>query len=189
MILKIKNMVCQRCIRIVREELEKLGYTVKDVILGSAQIKEELSKEKLNEIREILWMDGFELLDKKNEQLIEEIKTLIINAVHYRKGKKENENYSDYISRSLKLDYKYLSNLFSSTEGRTINKFIILQKIEKVKEYIVYDQLSLSEIAFEMGYSSVAHLSKQFTNITGSTPSQFKSLTQKNRFQIDRLNR
>lgn len=187
MILKIKNMVCLRCMRVVREELEKLGYTVENVKLGSAQIKGEPDKKGLDEIREMLMKDGFELLDRRNEQLIEEIKTLVVDAVHYRKGKKEKEKFSEYLSRHLKLDYNYLSNLFSSMEGLTIEKFIILQKVEKVKELIVYDDMSLSEIAFEIDYSSTAHLSRQFKDVTGQTPSEFKAMALKNRNPIDNV--
>ena len=173
--------------RVVRDELEKLGYTVEEVTLGSAKIQEEPGKEDMEKIKKVLEREGFEILDRRNEQIIEEIKNLVVDAVHYNKGKKEDENYSEYISRNLKLDYKYLSNLFSSMEGITIEKFVILQKIEKVKELIVYDNYSLSEIAFEMDYSSTAHLSRQFKDVTGLTPSQFKSLAENNRNPIDRV--
>ncbi len=173
--------------RVVRDELEKLGYTVEEVTLGSAKITEEPGKEDMEKIKIVLEKEGFEILDRRNEQIIEEIKNLVVDAVHYNKGKEDGENYSEYISRNLKLDYKYLSNLFSSMEGITIEKFVILQKIEKVKELIVYDNYSLSEIAFEMDYSSTAHLSRQFKDVTGLTPSQFKSLTENNRNPIDRV--
>lgn len=173
--------------RVVREELEKLGFDVLDVKLGSAEIEQEPGKEKLDKIKDVLGREGFELLDRKNEQLIEGIKNLVIDSVHYNKGRKEDEKFSDYIARNLKLDYNYLSNIFSSMEGVTIEKFIILQKIEKVKELIVYDDLSLSEIAFELDYSSTAHLSSQFKAVTGLTPSQFKQISFNNRKPIDKV--
>lgn len=187
MILKIKNMVCQRCIRVVREEIERFGFKVEGVQLGSVKICGEPGKKELDKIKDALEKEGFEVLDKRNEQLIEEIKTLVVDAIHYGKGKKEEENYSEFIARSLKMDYNYLSNLFSSMEGVTIERYIILQKIERVKELIVYDNMSLGEIAFETGYSSTAHLSRQFKDVTGLTPSEFKSLSVKNRKPLDKL--
>ncbi|HLT24004.1 MAG TPA: AraC family transcriptional regulator [Ignavibacteria bacterium] len=187
MILRIKNMVCMRCMRVVREELEKLGFIVLDVKLGSAEVEREPDKDEIIHIKEVLGREGFELLDRKNEQLIEGIKNLVIDSVHYNKGRKEDEKFSDYLARNLKLDYNYLSNIFSSMEGVTIEKYIILQKIEKVKELMVYDDLSLSEIAFELDYSSTAHLSSQFKAVTGLTPSEFKSLSVKNRKPLDKL--
>lgn len=173
--LTIKNMVCGRCVRVVRDELTNLGLNVLDVHLGSAEIDKKPEKAMLGKIANVLNENGFELLDEKGTKVIEQIKNIIINLVHYNKGdKKESENYSSYISRKLNLDYNYLSNLFSSIEGITIEKFIILQKIEKVKELLVYDEQSLGEIAFNLGYSSVQHLSSQFKGVTGITPSQFK---------------
>jgi len=173
--LAIKNMVCGRCIKVVREEFGKLGVKVLDVTLGNAVLDKKPSASQLAKISDALSQNGFELLDEKGAKVIEQIKNIMVNLIHYNEGdKKESENYSSYISRKLNLDYNYLSNLFSSIEGVTIEKYIILQKTEKVKELLVYDELSLGEIAFNLGYSSVQHLSNQFKNVTGITPSQFK---------------
>ena len=173
--LAIKNMVCGRCIKVVREELDKLGVNALDVNLGSVVLDKTPSAIQLRNISDVLSQNGFELLDEKGAKTIEQIKNIVVKLIHYKEGdKKESENYSAYISRMLHIDYNYLSNLFSSIEGITIEKYIILQKTEKVKELLVYDELSLGEIAYNLGYSSVQHLSNQFKNITGITPSQFK---------------
>lgn len=172
--LNVKNMVCGRCIKVVKDELQKLGLNLSDVSLGTVTLDKKPAASMLNKISDMLTENGFELLDEKGTKLIEQIKNLIIKQIHHHGDKKESENYSSYISRKLKLDYNYLSNLFSSIEGITIEKYIILQKIEKVKELLVYDELSLGEIAFNLGYSSVQHLSNQFKGVTGITPSHFK---------------
>lgn len=173
--LSVKNMVCSRCIKVVRDELDKLGLNVLDVSLGNVILDEKPNVLQTEKIAAALTHNGFELLDEKGSRIIEQIKNIVVNLIHHNTGdKKESENYSVYISRKLKLDYNYLSNLFSSIEGITIEKFIILQKTEKVKELLVYDELSLGEIAFNLGYSSVQHLSSQFKGVTGNTPSQFK---------------
>jgi AraC family transcriptional regulator len=173
--LSVKNMVCNRCIKVVRDELAKLGLNVLDVSLGNVLLDEKPNAIQAEKIAAALSDNGFELLDEKGSKIIEQIKNIVVNLIHHNIGdKKENENYSVYISGKLKLDYNYLSALFSSIEGITIEKFIILQKIEKVKELLVYDELSLGEIAFNLGYSSVQHLSSQFKGVTGITPSQFK---------------
>lgn len=173
--LSVKNMVCSRCIKVVRDELARLGLNVLDVSLGNVLLDEKPNAIQTEKIATALSNNGFELLDEKGSKIIEQIKNIIVNLIHHNTGdKKESENYSAYISRQLNLDYNYLSNLFSSIEGITIEKFIILQKIEKVKELLVYDELSLGEIAFNLGYSSVQHLSSQFKGVTGITPSQFK---------------
>ncbi|MBS1494151.1 MAG: helix-turn-helix transcriptional regulator [Bacteroidetes bacterium] len=173
--LSIKNMVCARCVKVVRDELTGLGLNITEVNLGNVTLDKKPSASQLTKISNVLEQNGFELLDEKGAKTIEQIKNLIIESVHYNKGdKKETENFSSYISKKLNLDYNYLSSLFSSIEGITIEKFTILQKIEKVKELLVYDELSLGEIAFNLGYSSVQHLSNQFKSVTGITPSQFK---------------
>jgi AraC family transcriptional regulator len=171
--LYIKNMVCNRCIRVVKEELEQTGYTVQNVELGEAIIDSEHEID-IEMVRSVLDKSGFELLEDKKVQLINQIKTLIIETIHHKNLEDFNKNYSDHLSQELGKDYTYLSHLFSTQEGITIEKFIIMQKIEKVKELLVYDELSLSEIAYRMNYSSVAHLSNQFKQVTGLTPTQFK---------------
>jgi AraC-like DNA-binding protein len=184
-------MVCARCIKVVRDELTKLGLKVIDVNLGNAVLDTKPGISQMRKIQNALVDNGFELLDEKGAKLIEQIKNIIISHIHYNSGdKKEMENYSSYISRKLNLEYNYLSNLFSSIEGITIEKFIILQKIEKVKELLIYDELSLGEIAFNLGYSSVQHLSSQFKGVTGITPSKFKqnlSKTSAARKPLDRI--
>jgi AraC-like DNA-binding protein len=159
----------------VRDELTKIGLYILEVSLGNVSLEKKPDASQLKNIKSVLSENGFELLDEKGTKIIEQIKNIIVKLIHYNSGdKKETENYSSYISRKLNLEYNYLSNLFSSIEGITIEKFIILQKIEKVKELLVYDELSLGEIAFTLGYSSVQHLSNQFKSVTGITPSQFK---------------
>lgn len=186
-LLQIKNMVCNRCIRVVREELEKLGHHVQHIELGKVELAGSINASDLDTIRNVMHENGFELLDDKRTKLIEQIKTLVINRIHYDTEKGIAENFSDYIAHEIGMDYSYLSNLFSSVEGVTIEKYIINQKIERVKELLVYDELSLSEIAYKMGYSSVAYLSSQFKKVTGLTPSQFKELQDKNRKPLDEV--
>lgn len=172
--INIKNMVCARCISAVQDIFNEQGLDVIDVSLGNVKLASEPGPELKAKISQALDDSGFELLDEKGSKIIERIKNVIIEQIHYNGEKKETENYSAYISKKLKLDYNYLSNLFSSVEGITIEKFIILQKTERVKELLVYNELSLGEIAFNLGYSSVQHLSNQFKNVTGETPSQFR---------------
>jgi len=167
-------MVCHRCKLAVENELKKLSLHPLSIELGEVVIKEDkLNKEQQKQLAVNLQQLGFELLDDKRKKIIEQIKTLIIQNVHYNK-EQSAKNYSVFISENLHYDYSYLSKLFSETEGITIEQFIINQKIEKVKELLVYDEKSLSEIAYETGYSSVAHLSAQFKKVTGQTPSAFK---------------
>ncbi|MGK7390799.1 MAG: helix-turn-helix domain-containing protein [Candidatus Cyclobacteriaceae bacterium M2_1C_046] len=182
----IKNMVCQRCITAVSDLLEKEGYSIKNIKLGEAEIEQDLSKNELSELDEKLVKLGFELIDDKKSQLIERIKNIIIEQVHHKKGSVD-QNWSDILTSALPYDYKYLSRLFSSVEGITIEHFIIKQKIEKAKEQIIYDQLSLSEIAYFLGYSSVPHFSSQFKKITGMTPTEFKKLQNPSRRPLDEV--
>jgi len=171
--LYIKNMVCHRCKLAVENELEKLNLHPLKIALGEATIKEDaLSKEQSVQLANNLKQLGFELLDDKRKRIIEQVKTLVIQIIHY--GNQPQKNYSVYIAESLHHDYSYVSKLFSETEGITIEQYIINQKIEKVKELLVYDEKSLGEIAYETGYSSLAHLSAQFKKITGQTPTAFK---------------
>lgn len=179
-------MVCDRCVMVVKNELTKLGYTPQSVILGEAEIPQELTKSEKEIIGKSLNMLGFELIDDKNSKLIEKIKNLIINYV-YSSDEELRVNLSDYIESHLHKDYTYLSNLFSFTEGITIEKYFINHKIERVKELLVYDELTLSEIAYKMGYSSVAYLSSQFKKVTGLPPSRFKKIKEIKRKPLDKI--
>lgn len=171
--LYIKNMVCNRCILAVEALLKKLGISYNTVRLGEVELEQKPDAETAQLLKKQLEGLGFELLDDGRNKLIEKIKTLIIEQVHY--GTEDQRlNFSSLLSSSLHKDYSYLSNLFSEVEGITIEKYVINQKIEKVKELLVYDELSLGEIAYRLGYSSVAHLSNQFKKVTGLTPSHFK---------------
>lgn len=180
----VKNMVCNRCISVVTAEMRKLGFEEAMVTMGEVNIPNELKSEEMQKIAEALNSHGFEIIDDKKSAVIEKIKTLVIDQIHHANDRLK-VNYSTLISGKLAKDYSYLSNLFSEVEGVTIEQYIILQKIEKVKELLVYDELSLSQIADEMGYSSVAHLSNQFKKVTGLTPSHFKSIKENKRQSLD----
>jgi AraC-like DNA-binding protein len=183
-------MVCNRCIKVVREEFEKLGLNIKNIILGEVVIDIPDERIDMTKIKSVLEENGFELLDDRQTKLIEKIKILIIELIHHNKERDlSGINFSEYLSNNINLSYQYLSTLFSSTEGITIEKFIINQKIEKVKEMLIYDELTLSEISYQLGYSSVQHLSSQFKKITGLSPTEFKHLKNKSRIPIDKLNR
>ena len=187
--LHIKNMVCNRCIKVVKEEMEKLNYCVEKIELGEIVISSDKDKFNLEKIKEALEENGFELFDSRNANIIERIKILIINSIHHQSIESfSDNNLSKEIVSETGLSYQYVSSLFSSTEGITIEKFIISQKIEKVKELLVYDELTLSEIAYNLGYSSVQHLSNQFKKITGLTPTYFKRLKEKKRKPLDKIN-
>jgi AraC family transcriptional regulator len=186
--LHIKNMVCNRCIKVVREELEKLDYTVKKIELGEVVIASDKKKFQLDKIKISLEENGFEFIDSRNANIIERVKILIIKLIHHNSTENQSDiNLHDEIIEEAGLSYQYVSSLFSSMEGITIEKFIIHQKIEKVKELIVYDELTLSEIAYKLGYSSVQHLSNQFKKVTGLSPSYFKKLKSKKRKPLDRI--
>jgi len=169
---------------VVKEELNKLGLHFIFADLGVVDIMETLTEEQHNEIKIALLRSGLELMDDKKALLIEKIKKVIIEMVHYSDDIPK-VNLSDYLSKHLNYDYTYMAGLFSEVQGITLEKYLISYKIEKVKELIVYDQLSLSEIAWKMHYSSVAHLSNQFKKITGLTPSHFKSLKDKREKTIE----
>ncbi len=180
-------MVCDRCKRVVAEELENLGYTVLQVGLGEAELSTTNATVDLERVREVLEVNGFELLDDRKTQLIEKVKLAIIELVH-RAGEQDSHiNTSSYIADKVGLDYNYVSTLFSSSEGITIEKYLILQRIERAKELLVYDELNLKEIAFQLGYSSVAHLSSQFKKVTGLTPSHFKQIKDDRRKTLDKV--
>jgi AraC-like DNA-binding protein len=180
-------MVCKRCIRVINHELEKLDIAIGHIELGKVELVEPLKDTELDNVREVLNENGFELIDDKKSQLIDRIKTLIIEHVHYNNEQTAMINSSEFIASEVGYDYFYLSKLFSSVEGITIEKYIINQKIEKVKELLVYNELSLKEIAFQLGYSSVQHLSNQFKKVTGLTPSHFKNLKEHKRKPLDEV--
>lgn len=180
-------MVCNRCIKVVKEEFEKLGIKIEEIELGRVSVSKNITNNQLSSITEVLYKNGFELIDDKKSKIIDKIKTLIIEKIHHTKDIAESINSSDFISREIGYDYSYLSKLFSSVEGITIEKYIINQKIEKTKELLVYNELSLSEISYQLGYSSVQHLSNQFKKITGLTPSHFKNLKEYKRKPLDEV--
>ena len=186
-VLHIKNMVCNRCIKVVREELTGLGFTIKSIELGEVILKEQLSPEDADKVKQVLADNDFELIDDKKSWIINKIKTLIIEYIHHDREKLEYQNLSDFLAHETGYDYSYLSNLFSSVEGQTIEHFLILQKVEKVKELLVYDEMTLNEISYQLGYSSVQHLSLQFKKVTGLTPSHFKKIRKKKRKPLDQI--
>jgi AraC family transcriptional regulator len=176
MMLIIKNMVCARCIRAVTRLLTEAGLEVKQVQLGEAELTASPTTVQFDLIRRGLESEGFELLDDRNSQIIAQIKKLLVNEIHHAADKKpETMNFSDFLARETGHEYSQLSKLFSVVEGVTIEKYIIAQKIERVKELLVYNELSFGEIAWQMGYSSTQHLSNQFKQVTGLTPTQFKA--------------
>lgn len=179
-------MVCNRCVRAVTEVLCQLGIEHEAVLLGEITLYKELSNESKKALQEKLSELGFELIDDRKTQLIEQIKRLLLELIQNAEDERR-ENLSDYLSNQLRLDYSYLSNLFSSVEGITIEKYFIALKIEKAKELLVYGELSLSEIAWQLGYSSVQHLSNQFKKVTGLTPSYFKTIGAAKRKPLDQI--
>lgn len=183
----IKNMVCPRCIKAVESILNNLNYTPISVQLGEVIIKED-SNVNFSELRNCLANEGFELLEDEKAQMVDKIKTEIISVIQkYKYEDLEKIVFSAHLSELLNKDYSYLSNLFSKTEGTTIEHYIIKQKIEKAKELLKYGELSLSEISYQLGYSSVAHLSAQFKNVTGLTASQFKKQVANTRQSLDKI--
>lgn len=188
--LYIKNMVCSRCVMVVQSELVKLGLEPTDVQMGVVRLKDDFIEDvKRDELDRKLKEFGFELLDNSKTRVIDQIKNLIIDKVHRSGSLEEKVNWSKLISDKLFHEYNYLSSLFSSVEGVTIEQYIIRQKIERVKELLFYDELNLSQISNKLGYSSIAHLSAQFKKITGQTPSQFKKTRaiDKNRKSLDSI--
>lgn len=184
--LYIKNMVCNRCIKVVKDELTKLGYTVVDIELGRVELKESLSVKELNTITTMLEENGFELLEDSKKKLVEQIKNILIKKIHHSEIK-EDLKFSRLLEKETGKDYSYLSKIFSAVEQTTIEHFIILQKIEKVKEFLRYGDKTLSEIAYALGYKSVNHLSSQFKKYTGLTATQFKENTSQKRKPLDQV--
>lgn len=183
MILYIKYMVSLRCKMMVKEELKKLGLHYVIVDLGMVEILEDITPEQFEQLKQNLAKSGLELLDDKKAILIERIKNVIIELVHYT-DELPKVNYSDYISEKLNHDYTYLSNIFSEVKGITIQQYIINHKIERAKELLLYDEMNLTEIAYILNYSSVAHLSNQFKKITGLSPSFFKNLKKRKQSKL-----
>jgi AraC-like DNA-binding protein len=177
-------MVSNRCKMLVKEELHKLGLHFIIVDLGEVEVMEDLSSEQREQLKCALLQSGLELMDDKRAVLIEKIKNVIIEMVHHSE-EVIKVNFSDFLSGKLNHDYTYLSNLFSEVQGTTIEQFIICHKIERIKELINYDELNITEIAWKMNYSSVAHLSNQFKKVTGLSPSHFKKLKNQTRIPIE----
>ena len=184
--LYIKYMVSLRCKLMVKLELEKLGIEYTSLELGMIEIKENIQKEQLQQLKQNLAVSGLELLEDKKSILIDRIKNVIIEMIHVSE-EVPKVNYSEFISEKLGYDYTYLSNLFSEVNGITIQHFIIKHKIEKAKELILYDELKLKEIAYRLHYSSVAHLSNQFKKVTGHTPTFYKKLRKKRKSNLENL--
>ena len=182
----IKYMVTIRCKMIVKSEMEKLGFHKMVVDLGEVEVNEPMSIGQWNELKEALLLSGLELMDDKRAILIERIKGVIIEMIHYA-DELPKTNFSVYLADKLKYDYTYLANLFSEVTGTTIEHFIIAHKIERVKELLLYDELNLTQISYKLNYSSVAHLSNQFKKVTGLTPTFFKKLKDKKRNTLDNV--
>lgn len=185
--LTIKNMVCDRCIKSVAGVFRSAGIPLNSIELGVVTTEKDIPVAQLEQARIALEAEGFAIIDDQRARLVEQVKNLIIRLVHYGELDEMKMNLSDHLSRELHKDYTYLSNLFSAVAGTTIEQYFILQKIEKVKEWLMYDELTLSEMAFRLGYSSVAHLSGQFKKTTGLTPTRFKNLNSHDRQRLDAL--
>lgn len=184
--LNIKNMVCQRCVMTVENIFNKMGIPVNSVSLGEVDAKIQPSKDDLRKIKTELQHVGFDLIETRVNKIIEDIKKAVVEYISLGM-ESQNLKLSSFITNKISYDYSYLSDLFSSVVGKTIEQFFILQRIEKVKELLVYDQLSLTEISYETGFSSVHHLSSQFKKVTGLTPSYFKKIGKEKRKAIDKL--
>lgn len=185
--LYVKNMVCDRCIMIVKQQLENFGLKINEISLGKVEVAPEPNADLLQNIAASLQQLGFELMDKEKDQLVEQIKNQVIDLVHYSDLNEVTHSLGQLIADKLNKDYAYLSRQFSDAEGLTIEKYIIQQKIEKVKELLEYGELNLNEIAYKMGYSSSAHLSTQFKTITGFAPSKFKTSALNVRKPLDKI--
>ena len=183
----VKNMVCDRCISAVRQALNKMHLPYQNIQLGEVELTGVVSIQKLTRLKNELNILGFELLDDKKSAMVIKIKAAIIQLIHGTEADELNKKLSVLLSEKLKIEYHQISSLFSSLEGLTIEKYVILQRIEKAKELLMYAELTLSEIANQLGYSSVQHLSQQFKKITGLTPSHFKNLKKNTRIPIDKV--
>ena len=183
----IKYMLSNRCKMAVKDELKKLDLHFVFVDLGEVEIMEQLSASQLEQLKTNLLLTGLELMDDRKGILIERIKTSIIELVHNSEDEMLKTTLSVYLSEKLKHEYTYLANLFSEIQGSTIEQFLIAHKVERIKELIIYDELNISEIAYKMNYSSVAHLSNQFKKVTGLSPSHFKQLKEKRRTPLEEV--
>lgn len=182
----IKYMVSLRCKMVVKDALEKLGLNYRSVNLGVAELQRGITGEQREQLKAALLRSGLELMDDKKSILIEKIKNVVVEMVHYSE-EVPKVNFSDHLSAKLHYDYTYLANIFSEVMSTTIQQFIIIHKIERAKELLVYDELTLTEISYKLNYSSVAHLSNQFKKITGLTPSHFKKLRRKRRNMLENM--
>ena len=181
----IKNMVCSHCAEVLEEKLSAADFSVKHIDLGELTLNEPISDEEYRRLIKIVQKNGFEIINDHGSKMVEQIKQLIIQLV--RTTKELNGKLSDHLAKSLNKDYQYLSRLFSNVEGRSIERFYILQKIERAKELIVYGELNLTEIAYELGYNSQQHFSRQFKTETGLSPSHFKEIKENKRVSIDQI--
>jgi AraC-like DNA-binding protein len=179
-------MVSQRCKILVKQELDNLGFTNVRVELGAVDIQEDVSLEQLNQLTENLKLSGLEVIDNKKDILVERIKNVIVEMIHYSEELPKT-NYSDFLSEKLNYDYTYLSNIFSEEKGMTIQQFIIQHKIEKVKELLLYGELNLTEISYRLHYSSISHLSNQFKKVTGMSPSLYEKMRTKRKSNLEGL--
>lgn len=187
MTVHIKNMVCGRCILVVEQILNQANIPYKNIQLGRVDLLQPLEKKEVEELKRKLQAVGFEWLDDQKSKWVEQIKSQIIALVHGKWEGDMNKKLSTILAETLHKDYQYLSQLFSAVEGVTIERFLILQRIERAKELLLYNEMTLSEISYELGYSSVQHLSQQFKKTTGLTPSQFKTIKNYPRKPIDNL--
>ena len=174
-------MVCNRCIKVIREELIKNKIDFTQVELGKIYFNHHLSNQNKESIKQIIEKEGFELLEDRETKIINQIKSLIISSIHHKKGKSIEQNFSTFLSAHIGIEYSQISKLFSNTEGRSIENYIILQKIERAKELLIYNELTLSQISYELNYSSPQHLSRQFKQITGLTATAFKKIGKRKR--------
>lgn len=174
MVVFVKNMVCDRCVMVVRQRLQALNLDFENVELGSIALRQPLSSEGMSELKRDLQLYGFEVLDDQKASLVSQIKSCIIKYVHGNEESTRNRKFSVLLAETMKADYNYLSSLFSAVEGITIEKYLILQRVERAKELLTYNELNVNEIATSLGYTSVQHLSQQFKKITGLTPTQYK---------------
>jgi AraC family transcriptional regulator len=183
----IKNMVCDRCIMVVKDKLSKAGLHYNNIQLGEVELTKPASDEEITTLKQLLSPLGFEILDDKKSAIVTQIKSAIINLIHTNENEEINKKLSVLLAEKLGRDYHFLSTLFSSVEGITIEKYVILQRIERAKELLLYDEMTVNEIADALGYSSVQHLSQQFKKITGLTPSHFKQLKENKRKPLDQV--
>lgn len=181
----IKNMVCSHCAEVLQEKLVEAGFHIEKIELGELQLAKPLNESEYNRLATVIRENGFDVINDEGSRVVERIKHLIIQQVH--SGKPLERNMSDYLSNNINKDYQQLSRLFSGVEGKSIERYFILQKIERAKELIVYGEKTLSEIALELDYSSQQHFSRQFKKETGLTPSHFKEVRKSKRISIDRI--